>query len=265
MKSGRRSGDPSPSVIVFRWRERRPASGGAPFGIEWSVTDRFGGLSRGSFGELNLGAGVPDEPEAVRGNRRLLAGELGVAEDGLRFMRQQHGTVVTWARGPAPAFGSEPECDAQITDDPDLALAVLVADCTPVLLADPAAGLVAVVHAGRVGMTSGVVGRCVQELERAGARRLEAVVGPSICGRCYEVPQQMQLESSSWPAAATMSWTGTAALDVAAAVVQQLADASVSVRWLPGCTKESGDLYSHRGDPRTGRFAGTVRLLEPLG
>jgi hypothetical protein len=248
-------------VTVFRWREDLPATEDLPFGVRWSVTDRFGGRSRGSFGELNLGAGVPDDPKAVRLNRHLVAAELGVAGDGLRFMRQQHGTTVRWVRGPSPSPGSEPECDAQITDDPDIALAALVADCTPVLLADRRAGLVAVVHAGRVGMSAGVVGRCVEEMSEAGANDLHAVVGPSICGRCYEVPAEMQRECSTWSAAPTVSWTGTPALDVAAAVVQQLRAADVTVRWLPGCTRESADLYSHRGEAPTGRFAATVRLL----
>jgi len=248
-------------VTVFRWRERLPASGAEQFGVEWTVTDRFGGRSRGPVAELNLGAGVSDDVDAVAGNRGLLASELGVPASRLRFMRQQHGTTVERVAGAAPSIGAEPECDAQVTNEPDLALAVLVADCTPVLLADRAVGLVGVVHAGRAGMSSGVVLSAVETMRGAGARDLRAVVGPSICGRCYEVPEQMRRESSAWSAAPTVSWAGTPALDVAAAVVQQLSSADVGVRWLPGCTRESGDLYSHRGDPRTGRFAATVRLL----
>ncbi|HKJ11945.1 MAG TPA: polyphenol oxidase family protein [Ornithinimicrobium sp.] len=249
------------TATVFRWRDRLPPAGPGQCGVEWAVTDRFGGRSRGRFGELNLGAGVQDDPVAVAGNRSLVARELGVSARRLRFMRQQHGTTVEWVEGPAPTLGSEPECDAQATDEPDLALAVLVADCTPVLLADPAKGLVAAVHAGRVGMSAGVVPRCIEVLRQRGAEELKAVVGPSICGRCYEVPEQMRSECSAWSAAASVSWVGTPALDVAAAVVQQLTRDGVSVQWLPGCTRESGDLYSHRGDPRTGRFAATVRLL----
>jgi len=61
-------------------------------------------------------------------------------------------------------------------------------------------------------------------------------------------------------ASAARSWTGTPAIDVAAGVVEQLAAADVAVQWIPGCTRESGDLYSYRRDGRTGRFAGIVAL-----
>ena len=106
----------------------------------------------------------------------------------------------------------------------------------------------------------------LQTLGELGARRLEAVVGPSVCPRCYEVPAQLRDEAAALtPAAAAVSWTGTPAIDVASAVVQQLADSDleVSLRWLPGCTRERDDLYSYRRDGTTGRFAGVVRLLPP--
>ena len=160
--------------------------------------------------------------------------------------------------------GGAPAVDALVSDRTDEALVVLVADCVPLLLVDRTEGLVAAVHSGRPGLLAGVVPAALAALRDLGAERLEAVVGPSVCSRCYEVPAQMRDEAArSVPAAVGVSWTGTPAIDVAAGVVSQLADAGVPVRWLPGCTRERDDLYSYRRDVATGRFAGVVRLLPP--
>jgi YfiH family protein len=148
-----------------------------------------------------------------------------------------------------------------VTTQRGLGLAVLVADCTPVLLADPEAGVIGAVHAGRPGMTAGIIDRAVSAMRQEGAQRLVAAVGPSVCGRCYEVPEDMRAAAAAvTPEAATVSWTGTPAIDVAAAVVAQLRANDVAVHWVPGCTRESEALYSYRRDGRTGRFAGIVRL-----
>ena len=80
-----------------------------------------------------------------------------------------------------------------------------------------------------------------------------------VCGRCYEVPAEMRdLAAGVQPVSATVSWTGTPAIDVAAGVVAQLRDAGVEVRWVPGCSRERDDLYSYRRNGPTGRFAGVV-------
>ncbi len=253
---------------MFRWHDViRPvplAEPGDPaWGVHWAVTDRYGGVSKGSFAEFNLSAGTLDDAGAVAANRSLLAAEFGVETADLRFMSQQHGeTVVHVRRGDDVV----PQCDALITEDPGVALAVLVADCTPVLLVDRVAGWAGVVHAGRAGMTMGLVTTCVQRLREQGAHHVRALVGPSICGRCYEVPVAMRAQSSAeFGSAHATSWRGTPAIDVAAAVAQQLHEARVPMTWLPGCTRESDDLYSHRGDPHTGRYAAVVRLLDPAG
>ncbi|MGB3256682.1 MAG: peptidoglycan editing factor PgeF [Ornithinimicrobium sp.] len=254
---------------MFRWREQVSTTDGSPsgsarFGVEWAITDRFDGVSTGSHSTFNLGAGVRDRPGAVARNREILAAEFGVESSSLRFMRQVHGCHVEVLDADHPAGQDEDACDAMITNRPDIALAVLVADCTPVLLLDRQAGWVGAVHAGRAGMTDGVVVRTVHELRERGASNLEAVVGPSICGRCYEVPGSMRDHATNaYRAAYAVSWSGTAAIDVSAAVVEQLASERVDVRWLPGCTRESRDLYSHRGDPHSGRFAAVVRLAAP--
>jgi copper oxidase (laccase) domain-containing protein len=112
-------------------------------------------------------------------------------------------------------------------------------------------------------MMSGIVGRAVDAMTDLGARSISAAVGPSVCGRCYEVPEAMRTQAAKIsPVAAAISWQGTPAIDVAAGVVDQLRARSVAVQWIWGCSRESDDLFSYRRRHRTGRFAGVVRLLE---
>ncbi|MDE9366479.1 peptidoglycan editing factor PgeF [Luteipulveratus sp. YIM 133132] len=225
--------------------------------VDRFFTDAVGGVSGAPYTGLNLGAHVGDRPEDVERNRRLLAEAVGVPRDRLVFMNQVHGADVEVVDGPR-AGEAEPH-DAVITAATDLALVVLVADCTPVLLSAPDAGLVAAVHAGRPGMTAGVVAATVDRMRQLGARQVSAAVGPSVCGRCYEVPEAMREAAvAASPSAGAVSWTGTPAVDVAAGVVEQLRTAGAEVTWVPGCTRESETLYSYRAEPRTGRFAGVV-------
>ena len=215
----------------------------------------------GDFASLNLGGHVGDDPRAVESNRRLVADALGVGRDRLLFMNQRHGANVVVVDGPWQ--GELPEADALVTTSTDLALAVLVADCTPVLLVDQIAGVAAAVHAGRPGMMSGIVGRALDAMTDLGARSISAVVGPSVCGRCYEVPKAMRAEAARIsPVASAVSWQGTPAIDVAAGVVEQLRARSVAVQWIAGCSRESEELFSYRRRHRTGRCAGVVCLLD---
>ena len=185
-----------------------------------------------------------------------IAEAVGVAGDRLVGLDQVHGAEVAHVRE-KPAVA--PTADALVTDVADLALMVLVADCTPVLLADAEAGVVGAAHAGRPGMVAGVVPATVEAMRELGARRIHAVVGPSVCGRCYEVPAQMRdVAAERSPASRAVTWAGTPAIDVAAGVVEQLADLDVPVRWVPGCTREDDDLFSYRRDGRTGRTAGVI-------
>ncbi|WP_019815276.1 polyphenol oxidase family protein, partial [Saccharomonospora saliphila] len=119
------------------------------------VTTRSGGRSKPPFDSFNLGDHVGDDPEAVAANRERLADELELGRDRIAWMEQVHG------RGVAVVDGSEAgpaeATDALVTTRPGLAVAALVADCVPVLLGDPEAGVVAAVHAGRVGARVGVV------------------------------------------------------------------------------------------------------------
>lgn len=245
---------------VFHWREQVPATDGR--GVDWGFTSARGGSSVGDFASLNLGGHVGDDPLTVESNRMLVANAFGVGRDRLLFMNQRHGSHVMVVDG--PWRGEPPDADALVTTSTDCALAVLVADCTPVLLVDRTAGVAAAVHAGRPGMISGIVGHAVDAMTDLGARSISAVVGPSVCGRCYEVPEAMRAQAARIsPVASAVSWQGTPAIDVAAGVVEQLRARSVAVQWIAGCSRESEELFSYRRRNRTGRCAGVVRLLDP--
>jgi polyphenol oxidase len=238
-----------------------PAALGA--GIRYLITDRNEGTSSDPFGSLNLGQGVGDDPAAVAANRKLAAASCGLQATDIVWMRQVHGALVRYADATWPGQPGGP-CDAVYTDVPGLALAVLVADCVPVLLADPVARLAGAAHAGRAGMQAGVVPALVDAMASAGAwpRRLHALIGPAICGGCYEVPDDMRASvSSAVPEAGCQTVAGTAGLDIRAGVRAQLAAAGIgSVSDDGRCTMESAELFSYRRDGLTGRFAALVWL-----
>lgn len=246
----------------FYWRRTLHPAGSEASEIEVAFTGRSAGVGPPPYRGLNLGGHVGDDPDAVERNRCTVANAMGVPRERLLFLNQVHGSHVVEAAG--PWCGAVPDADAVVTGETDLALAVLVADCVPVLLHDAATGLVGAIHAGRPGMLAGVVPRVVATMRERGAAALQAVVGPSVCGRCYEVPVDLARRAASVaPSSLTRSWTGTPAIDVGAGVVEQLHDAGVPVEWVPGCTREHDDLYSYRRDGRTGRFAGIIVRRSP--
>lgn len=231
-------------------------------GAHFAFTDRWGGVSAAPY-ELNLGGAVGDDPEAVGTNRELAAKSLGIDPARVVWMHQVHGAdavVVSAPWGERPV----PQVDAIVTAERGLALAVLTADCTPVLLADPVAGIAAAAHAGRPGMVAGVVPAALRAMTELGAdpARIVARTGPAVCGKCYEVPAEMRADVAAVePAAhAETSW-GTPSVDVTAGVHAQLDRLGVRDRQQsPVCTLESGDHFSYRRDRTTGRLAGYVWL-----
>ena len=228
--------------------------------VEVVVTDRLGGGSLAPYGEFNLGDHVGDAPEAVATNRARLAEALQVAPERLVFADQVHGRTVLPVDRPWGPDGPM-AADGLVTGVTDLVLGALVADCVPVLLADPHSGIIGAVHAGRPGMVARIVDAAVEALTSAGAESIQAVIGPSVCARCYEVPAAMRADAAAvTPAAWAVSASGTPAVDVAAGVSAQLAQHGIPVMRVPGCTRESPRLYSFRRDGRTGRFAGLIRL-----
>jgi YfiH family protein len=226
------------------------------------VTDRRGGRSAPPYDAFNLADHVGDDPADVRANRARVAREVGVPEDRLVWMDQVHGTGVAVVNG--PQGGAVPETDALVTATPGLVLCVLVADCVPVLRADPVAGVVAAVHAGREGVRHGVVPAALAAMTRLGARlgNVSALLGPAVCGADYEVPAAMRADVARMaPAAAVRTRRGTPGLDLRAGLAGVLRDAGVpQVVHDPRCTVEDRRLFSHRRDGVTGRQAGLVWL-----
>lgn len=189
-----------------------------------------------------------------------LADEVGVP---IALVRQVHGRAVVRV-GAADARGglidlTAQEADAVVTTERGVGVAVRVADCVPVVLADAAAGVVAAAHAGRPGLLCGVVDATVDAMLDAGAADLTAWLGPHVCGSCYEVPLEMAADAAGRLGIprATTAW-GTPAIDLTAAAVAQLEGRGVRVDTAAvACTRERADLHSYRRDgAASGRLAG---------
>lgn len=158
--------------------------------------------------------------------------------------------------------GRVPVADGLVTVRRRTALMVRVADCVPVLLADVAAGVVGVAHAGRRGVQLDVVTRTVERMRALGAADVHAWIGPHICGGCYEVPDEMRAEVAAVvPETYAETTWGTPSLDLGAGVAAQLAAADVAVSVVGGCTLEDDRYHSYRRDGQeSGRLAGLVWL-----
>lgn len=203
----------------------------------------------------NLALHVGDDGPSVTRRREELEAAAGIAPRRFQYMNQVHGNHVAVMESDGPA----PTADAMVSRS--LPLAVMVADCIPlVLVGDGSAGpVLGVVHAGRPGLASGVIPAALDQLRTAGATDIRAWLGPSICGRCYEVPAELRADvaavvPSAW---STTSW-GTPALDLPAGAASQLESEGVLVEYRGPCTLETDALYSYRRDRQSGRFAGLV-------
>ncbi|MEO6882022.1 MAG: peptidoglycan editing factor PgeF [Mycobacteriaceae bacterium] len=229
------------------------------FRVRRVITTRAGGVSDGAYESFNLGDNVGDDPAAVTQNRERVRRELGLTA-GLVWMEQVHSaTVVVVVEAPREPLEVT---DGVVTATPGLGLAVLAADCVPVLLGDEHSGVVAAVHAGRVGARIGVLTAALDAMRAAGARTgdIEVLLGPAVCGRCYEVPARMQADvEAHLPGSASKTRAGTPGLDIRAGLARALREAGVGgLAQDPRCTMESRELYSHRRGAPTGRLAGVV-------
>lgn len=224
------------------------------------TTTRAGGVSAPPFDSFNLGDHVGDDPAAVAANRARLAAALGLPHDRVVWMNQVHGHHVEVVDGPrGEAFDAT---DALVTATPRIALAVVSADCVPVLLADARAGVIGAVHAGRVGAADGVVLRTLEAMCGLGARPqdVSALQGPAVSGPNYEVPAAMAAEvEARLPGSRTTTPRGTPALDLRAGIARQLQAAGLSAIDVdPRCTAADPALFSHRRQAPTGRLASVV-------
>lgn len=238
--------------------------GEGPRRVDVAFTDRHGGVCTGEYASLDLTRSRPGDDDALARNRRRLAAAFGVDE--LVTMRQVHGADVHVVRDRPD---EPPTCDALVTDVPGIALCVRVGDCVPVVLADAAAGVVGVAHAGRPGVVAGVVPAVVRAMRDLGAGDIAGWLGPHVCGGCYEVPADLRAAvAEREPAAFACTTWGTPSLDLGAAVRAQLLRSGCGPvadcpDGAPLCTIESTDLFSYRRQgPASGRQAGLVVLRE---
>ena len=220
--------------------------------MKYRFTNRTGGASSGVFASLNLGTHVSDDLETVLANRALLAKDLGPVQ----YMSQVHGNRVAIIE---EITDEDPTADALVTGIPGISLAVQVADCIPLLLHSSES--VAAVHVGRKGLVNEVTRAALQVMRDMGSTQITAIIGPSICGNCYEVSQEIHDEViAQHPSARSTTNNGTPALNLPAALLQVLADEGVTVIDESRCTVEHQDLYSYRRDGVTGRQAGIISL-----
>lgn len=214
-------------------------------------TTRRNGASLAPYESLNLAQHVGDNAESVATNRQLLAKITGPVQ----FMNQVHGNKVVEVK----TLGDDPTCDALITTLPGIALAVMVADCIPLLLTSST--VVGAVHVGRRGLMNSVAIKALEAMRKLGAGEIHAQLGASICGRCYEVPQELADEvSAKHPAATSLTNNLTPALDLPRALIADLVAHGVTYEASPICTLEDDEYFSYRRHNITGRNVGVVWL-----
>ncbi len=229
-----------------------------PVRVRRVTTTRQGGVSRPPYDTFNLGDHVGDVPAAVAANRKRLADTRDA--DGVVWMKPVQSDRVVVVDGDPGA--TVDDTDALVTTTPRLALAVLSADCVPVLLADARAGVIGAAHAGRVGAQLGIVARTVEKMVALGASPddISVLLGPAVSGRHYEVPAIMADEvEAALPGSRTTTGKGTPGLDIRAGIARQLTTLGITTIDIdPRCTVEDRALFSHRRDAPTGRLASLV-------
>jgi YfiH family protein len=227
-----------------------------------SFSTRFGGVSEGAYGigghGLNLATHVGDDPERVSRNRQVVRDIFDLPQ--VSYMDQVHGNSVA-----VIDFANQRDIrtvDALVTRERGIALAVLTADCVPLMMHDAEAGVIAAVHVGRRGLVNGVVNKTVVAMQSLGAVEIRSLMGPAICGDCYEVPIELQREIEAIaPNASSITDSGTPGVDIRDGVTWQLRQLGIDSVVDPICTKRSELHYSYRRDGVTGRTAGFIHLI----
>ena len=218
-----------------------------------TALSRHGGVSTGLYESLNLGSHVGDNPSSVETNWQIVRDLVGAS--GITYLNAEHGTTVNIARD----SGQAPLGDGLVCKTAKHAIAALSADCIPVALVDPINNVIAVGHAGWKGVLANLMIELAKSFAELGAdiSKSTAVIGPSICGDCYEVgPDRVELFGNS------ASVKDLTHLDLAAGVREQLSDLGFEITQIPGCNFEDENLFSYRrsGGKPTGR-GGLVAII----
>jgi YfiH family protein len=256
---------------------RAPALDAMPT-VRHAFFTREGGVSDGVYASLNVGLGSSDRPENVHENRARVARALCVSPSALALPYQVHSPDAVVVKAPW-AEGERPRADAVVTDVPGLAMAVTTADCTPVLFADPVAGVVGAAHAGWRGALRGVLESTVAAMEGLGAgrERIVAVIGPTISADAYEVGPEfvarfLEEDADSAPFFVRAERAGHSMFDLPGYVALRLGKAGLgraglgAVEDLGLCTYHDEARFfsyrrmTHRGEPDYGRLVAGIAL-----
>lgn len=239
-----------------------------PADFRHGFTTRAGGVSEGPFASLNLGMKWGDARDNVLENRQRVLAASGCGA--MHLARQVHGAAIVEVRaGDHPDQTGHQEADGVCTSVPGLALGVYVADCVPVLLADPRTGACAAVHAGWRGTVAGVLPAAVRALGRLGSRPadLRVALGPSIGPCCFEVGPEVATQFAAWPEVIAERPGQKPHIDLRRALRLQLhaaglEDAGIDDLGLCTMCDPAGRFYSYRRDgARTGQHVGFIGRL----
>ncbi len=237
----------------------RPAS--------WAVTGRLGGHSRGEFFGANIARHVGDDPDIVARNLEDLAALVQVQGHNLALMDPIHGSSIAQVTRP----GSFNGMDSLVSEQFDVGLVAMGADCVPLILYGSRGNkrpVISAIHCGWKGLVAGVVAATITELRMQGASQIQSVVGPSICGSCYSVaPDRRELIRTATPIDVSQAALAVAGgIDVRAGVLSQLALEGITSIVVGGCTFEnSKTLFSYRRDGQTGRQGIIIAMREDQG
>ncbi|KGJ04598.1 conserved hypothetical protein [Paracoccus halophilus] len=232
---------------------------------------RRGGASSGLFSGLNCGHGSSDQSEIVTINRARVAEAMGVATDALATVHQTHSAdVAIFRNGDKAGDFADMRADAIVTDQPGVALAVLTADCQPILLADAGAGVIGAVHAGWRGALAGVIEAAVAAMRDLGAARISAAIGPTISQGAYEVGEEFMEEFMAEDPAHHRFFAGgpngRPMFDLPAFGLMRLRQSGVEAEWIRHCTYSEPERFfsyrrsTHQGEADYGRLISAIAL-----
>lgn len=250
-----------PVPLTLSPEERGPlrvhrASSFARLGVDAIITDRTGGVSQGPYESLNLALHVGDDPQDVFENRRRVADAVGASTEHLVFVEQVHGDRVADARVGA----AKEKADGLFTSRSDLALAIMVADCVPVLLVDEHSANFAVVHAGWRGLRGDVLKNAVDRF--GDPTSVHALLGPSISARRYQVGPEVADFFRDLPGAVRSDHGDRSLLDLRTVAALILVGCGLRDEYVAICEESTDDattFYSARSEQPCGRFALVAR------
>lgn len=232
---------------------------------------RKGGASSGLFAGLNCGRRSTDQNDMVLLNRARAAQAMGVPPERLATVKQVHSAdVVTVGQDDDIVALREVTADALVTDRRDVALAVLTADCQPILLADAQAGVIGAVHAGWRGALAGAIEAAIGAMTDLGARRIRAVIGPTISQRAYEVSEEFMDEFLTDDPGHHRFFAGgpngRPMFDLPSYGLMRLREAGAEAEWIGRCTYADPERFfsyrrtTHLHEADYGRLISVIRL-----